>query len=65
MMMMMMMMTMMMTTTIRNAICVPLGELLPGKLRVLLEFRRWCGCVSHYYELIIDSIILRQNVCVL
>lgn len=49
----------------RNAIYVPLGELLPGKLRVLLEFRRWCGCVSHYYELIIDSIILRQNVCVL
>jgi len=61
----MMMMTMMMTTTTRNAIYVPLGELLPGKLRVLLEFRRWCGCVSHYYELIIDSIILRQNVCVL
>ena len=44
---------------------VPLGELLPGKLRVLLEFRRWCSRVSHYYELIIDSIILRQNVCVL
>ena len=62
---MMMMLMMMMTTTIRNAICVPLGELLPGKLRVLLEFRRWCSRVSHYYELIIDSIILRQNVCVL